>query len=246
MSGSGLRLGVMQPYFFPHLAHFALIEHTDAWIVFDVTQYTPKTWMSRNRVLHPSTGWNWINVPLANGSIHIRTHEARLLDPQAARDTVLGKLSHYRRKAPFHHTVERLVHETFDGPADEVGSLTHLNRRGLAAVCRHLGLRFESKVCSTLDLGLPEHLEAGDWALEICGRLGATAYLNPVGGRALFDPARYRERGIALQFLEMAPFAYATSGYAFEPGLSILDVMMWNEPAAIVRALREGSALHDA
>ena len=48
-----VKLGIMQPYFFPYLGHFALIAHTDAWVVFDITQYTPKTWMNRNRVLHP-------------------------------------------------------------------------------------------------------------------------------------------------------------------------------------------------
>lgn len=246
MSGSGPRLGIMQPYFFPHLAHFALIEHTDLWVVFDVTQYTPKTWMSRNRVLHPSTGWNWVNLPLANGSIHIRTHEARLIDPTAARDSVLGKLSHLRRKAPFHRAVESLVHETFDGPVEDVSSLTRLNQRGLAAVCRYLGMRFESRLCSALDLDLPEQLGAGDWALEICSRLGASGYLNPIGGRALFDPARYRDHGITLQFLDMAPFSYNTPGYGFEPGLSVLDVMMWNEPQAIAQALRQGSTVHQA
>ena len=49
-----MRLGIMQPYFFPYLGHFALIANVDAWIVFDVTQYTPRTWINRNRVLHPS------------------------------------------------------------------------------------------------------------------------------------------------------------------------------------------------
>ena len=44
----GPRIGIMQPYFFPHLPHFALIDQTDRWVVLDVTQYTPQTWMNRN------------------------------------------------------------------------------------------------------------------------------------------------------------------------------------------------------
>ena len=241
---AGNCLGIMQPYFFPHLAHFALIAHTDAWLVFDLPQYTPKTWMNRNRVLHPSAGWNWVSLPLANGSIHLKTHEARLLDVAAARRSVLGKLSHYRQRAPYHRAVERLVEETFDLPPGDA-SLTHLNLRGLRAVCRHLGLPFEARIASELDLGLPAQLDAGDWALEICSRLGARTYLNPIGGQALFDPGRYAARGIELRFLDMPPFVYPTPGFGFEPGLSILDVLMWNAAEVVTDWLRRSVTLHD-
>ena len=67
-----MRIGIMQPYFFPYLGHFALIANVDAWIVFDVTQYTPKTWINRNRVLHPTSGANWVSVALKNSSISIK------------------------------------------------------------------------------------------------------------------------------------------------------------------------------
>jgi WbqC-like protein family len=53
-----MRLGIMQPYFCPYLGHFALIAAVDQRIVFDVTQYTPKTWMNRNPILHPDTSCN--------------------------------------------------------------------------------------------------------------------------------------------------------------------------------------------
>jgi hypothetical protein len=240
-----VRLGVMQPYFFPYLGHFSLIAHSDAWVVFDITQYTPKTWINRNRVLHPTAGWNWISLPLANSSIHTLIHEAKLLDVAKARSSTLGKLSHYRRTAPYWRQVERLVEETFDMPEKD-DSLTRLNVRSLAAVCRYLELPFEPRICSELDLGLPSQAGAGEWALEICCRVGAEAYLNPVGGRALFDPEAYRCRGVDLQFMEAQPFSYQTPGYTFEPGLSVLDVLMWNDPSSVARTVREACVIHRA
>lgn len=233
-----MRLGVMQPYFFPHPGHFSLIAHCDEWVVFDITQYTPKTWMNRNRVLHPNGGPNWVSVPLSNGSISIRTAEARVLDPAAARDSVLGKLTHYRRKAPHHAAVEAIVRETFDLPPGDT-SLTHLNVRGLDAVCAYLGLPFERRIASEIALDLPPDLGAGDWAPAICERLGADTYLNPVGGRALFDPERFAAAGVTLQFLQADPLAYPTGPFEPVPGLSILDALMWNEPAVLAAAIRE-------
>ena len=231
MSGS-LSLGIMQPYFFPYLGHFALIAHTEAWVVFDITQYTPKTWMNRNRVLHPSGGPNWVSVPLANGSISITTSQARVADLAGTARSVQGKLSHYRRKAPHYQAVVDLVAGAFALPAGD-DSLVHLNLAGLRAVCRYLDLPFAPQVCSELALDLPADLGPGDWALEIASRLGADAYLNPIGGRALFDPAAYAARGVRLEFLEMPALHYRTGPWESVPGLSIIDALMWNEPASL-------------
>jgi hypothetical protein len=231
----------MQPYFFPYLGHFALIAHTDAWVVFDITQYTPKTWMNRNRILHPKEGWNYISVPLANSSISIRTSEARLLNPADLRNSVLGKLSHYRQKAPYYKAVEALARETMCDDTDR--SLVNLNVRGVRAVCEYLGLPFRYQVCSELDLPIPEKLPPGGWAPAICAALGASGYVNPIGGRELFDPVDFATRNVALQFLSFEHPVYDVGPYQFEPGLSILDVLMWNSPQTVVQALRTGSTL---
>ena len=230
-----MRLGIMQPYFFPYLGHFSLIASVDRWIVFDTSQYTSRSWMTRNRVLHPSKGWQYVSVPLANGSTTIRTREATLLDGAAARASILGKLSHYRRNAPHYGRATSLVEEAFAGGD---ASLVGLNVRALGAVCRALALPFDHAILSELSLDLPAGLGAGDWALEICSALGATSYVNPAGGRALFDPARFAARGIELLFAETAEFAYQPRGLPYEPGLSILDALMWVPPAEIASAAR--------
>jgi hypothetical protein len=235
-----VKLGIMQPYFFPYLGHFALIAHTDAWVVFDITQYTPKTWMNRNRVLHPKDSWNYVSVPLANSSISIKTSEARVLDLDGARRSVLGKLTHYRR-APYYRAVEALVQESMTAGGDQ--SLVRLNVLGLAAVCRYLGLPFDYRICSELQLPLPEQLPPGGWAPAICAALGASGYVNPIGGRDLFDPSDFASRKIALEFLSFEHPVYDVGSYRFEPGLSILDVLMWNAPQTVVQMLREGTSL---
>ena len=65
-----MKLGIMQPYFFPYIGYFSLIANTDLWVVFDTPQYTRKSWMNRNRILHPR-GWTpefrgWMNLPQAS------------------------------------------------------------------------------------------------------------------------------------------------------------------------------------
>ncbi len=228
----------MQPYFFPYLGHFSLIAAVDEWIVFDITQYTPKTWMNRNRILHPNAGWQYVTVPLSNSSISIKTHEARVLNFSEAKASIVGKLSHYKKKAPHFEAVNALINEAFDSATDD--SLVHLNVHGLGAVCRYLGIPFNYRICSELNLPLPEKLQPGEWAPEICRMLGANSYVNPAGGQEIFDPSEFARRGISLHFAQAKEFVYATSPYQYEPNLSILDVLMWNPPAVVAKAIRNG------
>jgi hypothetical protein len=236
-----MRLGIMQPYFFPYFGHFALIAAVDEWIVFDVTQYTPKTWMNRNRILHPKEGWQYVSVPLANGSISIRTSEAKLLDAAAAETALIGKLSAFRRQAPFHTRVVDLIRQAYAGRKDD--TLCALNVSALRAVCAYLGVPFAHRICSELELDFPERMGPGDWAPSICQALGATSYVNPVGGRELFDSANFERIGVELLFADVTEFAYAPGSYRYEPHLSIIDVLLWNEPERVTHALRENVTL---
>jgi hypothetical protein len=230
-----LKLGVMQPYFFPHLGYFALIAKTDGWVVFDTSQYTPKSWMNRNRVLHPHTGWMYVTVPLAHASQNMRTRDARVLDGHVAHRVVLGKLSHYRRHAPHYRAVIALVDRTFAGLRSE--SLVELNVLGMEAVCSYLGLPFKYHILSRMEISLGEVDHPGGWAVAIASAVGADVYLNPPGGRELFDPEEFRRRSVRLGFVEPGMLLYDPKPYTFEPQLSMLDVLMWNTPEAVRSAL---------
>jgi hypothetical protein len=231
----------MQPYFFPYLGHFALIAAVDEWVVFDVTQYTRKSWMNRNRVLHPEDGWQYISIPLKDSTVHMRTFEARVASLKDAKGLVLGKLSHYARRAPYYEQVQNIIKETFECVTDD--SLVSLNASGLRAVCGYLNMPFNYRICSELQMEYPSSPLPGEWAPWISGRLGASVYINPVGGRELFDPSDFAKARVCLQFLEFESFIYETRGYTFQNNLSILDVLMWNKPQTIMQVIETNSSL---
>lgn len=225
----------MQPYFFPNLAHFALIASVDKWIVFDITQYTPKSWMNRNRVLHPVSGWNYISIKLKQSSSSIKTRQAVVDSLDKSHQTVLGKLSHYRSSAPFYRAVISLVNDTFSTLSSD--TLVDLNISTLIQVCKYLDIPFDFDICSKLNLELQEGLEAGEWAPTICQQLGANEYLNPIGGASLFSVEDFISRGVDLYFAEVSTFIYPVKHYEYQPHLSILDVLMWNSPQEIRAAI---------
>ena len=45
------KIAIMQPYFFPYIGYFQLINSVDEFIIYDNIQYTKKGWINRNRIL---------------------------------------------------------------------------------------------------------------------------------------------------------------------------------------------------
>lgn len=227
-----MTLGIMQPYFFPYLGYFDLINRTDRWIVFDVVRYAPKSWMNRNRILHPIEGWQYVSLPVDRHAGTGLIRDVPLLDPQAAHDKIQGQIQHYRSAgAPFFHAVSALISATFADAAS--GLLRDMNVASLAATCVYLDLPFHPENLSDLHLKLPEIDHAGQWALEISNALGAQRYLNPPGGKDIFRQQDWERHGIELAFTSMVSFSYATGRHQFVEHLSILDVLMWNPPSLV-------------
>lgn len=234
---TGKRLGIMQPYFFPYLGYFDVIRKTDQWVVFDVVKYQPRHWMNRNRILEPNKGEQYITVSVDKMSSRA-LEDILVKDVTGAREKILRQLAIYAHAAPHFDRVAALVEATFEDVGAGNVRLRDLNISGLSRVCEALGFDFDYRICSELDLDLAAVEHAGQWALEICDQLGATTYVNPSGGKAIFRVEEWQDRGIEIAFTTLPNFHYPVGGkLKFVPHLSILDCLMWTEPAEITAYL---------
>ncbi|MEM9490438.1 MAG: WbqC family protein [Myxococcota bacterium] len=231
-----MRLGIMQPYFAPALGYFDLIGLSDRWIVFDTAQYRARSWMNRNRILHPSAGWQYITAHVSRTHLGTAICDVALAEGDGWRTRLLGQLAHYKKHAPFYQRTIALVREVLSAP---LGHLARLNVDLLARVCQLLGQPFAPEYFSEMDLDLAPIDHPGDWALRISAALGATEYINPPGGAALFDQAAFAAAGVELRIRHFDEMTYKPRGYAYLPMLSIIDVLMWNPTESIVAHLAE-------
>ena len=46
-----MKIGIMQPYFFPYIGYFQLINMVDKYVVFDDGLYAKNKWACRNQIL---------------------------------------------------------------------------------------------------------------------------------------------------------------------------------------------------
>ena len=62
-----MRLAIMQPYFFPYIGYFQLINVVDKFVVYDDVAYIRQGWINRNRILLGGKD-HMFSVPLVDAS----------------------------------------------------------------------------------------------------------------------------------------------------------------------------------
>lgn len=232
-----MKLGIMQPYFFPYLGYFSLIKHTDKFILFDPVQFIRHGWIERNRVLKPENDWQYINVPLEKHSLDTKIKDIRINNENDWKSKILCQLLHYKKKSPFYKQTIAVIEDGFDIITD---SIVELNAHTMACVCRYLGINFDYAIFSQMNLKIDEVNAPDEWALNICKAYpGADEYWNPPGGLEFFDRSKYEQAGIKLFFqkVNIKPYPQRRGPENIITGLSIIDVMMFNSPEKISEML---------
>ena len=96
----------------------------------------------------------------------------------------------------------------------------------IVKTCEHLGIKTEIRVSS--GIAIDHDLKNQDKVRALCAAVGASTYVNAIGGIELYSKETFREQSIDLKFIRSKPFEYPQFGDAFVPWLSIIDVMMFN------------------
>ncbi len=230
-----MRLAINQPYFFPYLGYFSLIKHTDRFILIDELQFIKQGWIHRNRVLSNAGGFCYIRVPLQKHTQKDLIADIRIDDRQNWRSQILNLLLYYKNKAPYYRETLATVEKAL---AIDTDSITHLNQHSLEVVCQYLGIDADLPIFSEMGLRVPKPEVKDEVPLNICKAMeDVDEYWNLEGGAALYDRSRFERAGVDIQFQKMNLREYPQIQGNFEPALSIIDVMMFNEPEKIHRML---------
>lgn len=223
-----MKIGIMQPYFFPYIGYFSLIDATDKWIVFDKVQFIRHGWIERNRVLNSNKLASYIKVPLEKHSRETKINHIYIRNSENWKKKILEQLTCYKKKAPYYQTVINFINEVLHKDFDLI---SELNTYILKCTCEYIGIQFNYEIFSKMNTCIETKIEQpGQWALEISKELKATTYVNPIGGKEIFNKSEFEQNGIDLLFLKNNLTNYNQRIGHFVEGLSIIDVLMYNSP----------------
>ena len=230
------KVAIMQPYLFPYIGYFQLLNAVERFVLYDNIQYTKRGWINRNKFLRNGEAIIF-SLPLAGAAEGLDIRD-RFVSANFNKDKFLNPLRESYRKAPYYEGVMALVERVARQPESNLFKFLYFS---ILETCRYIELDREIIISSTLDL---DHtLHGQDKVMAICQHLGASTYVNPIGGLNLYSKEYFAINSIDLRFLKASEFEYEQAGSTFVPWLSIIDVLMFNSPAQIKQQIESGFQL---
>lgn len=225
-----MKLGIMQPYFLPYLGYFQLLHAVDQYVIYDNIKYTKKGWINRNRYLCAGQG-KYFTIPLAKDSDELDICE-RKVAKSFDRRKLKAQIQAAYSKAPYFEQVFPLFCECVDCKEENLFCFLYDSVKKIVNF-----LEINTQIIISSDLNIGHEVHGKNKVLAICRKLQADTYINPIGGKALYQKQEFEQHGIRLHFLEMEEMPYPQFGEPFVGSLSILDVLMFQSRDQVMQML---------
>jgi hypothetical protein len=226
----------MQPYLFPYVGYFQLIQAVDKFVVYDDVNFIKGGWINRNKVLINQNS-TLFTVPLDKASSFSLINEIKINLKFYGNWKIkfLRSLKQSYGKAPFFNEAYALVDSVLD--IQDSGLISELSVKSIKTVSEYLHI--PTKIIETSEIYNNNKLGGEDRVVTICGIEKASKYINLIGGLDLYNEESFKAHDIELAFIKSKPINYKQSTNEFVTSLSIIDVLMNNSPEEIDAMLHE-------
>lgn len=212
-----MKIAIMQPYLFPYIGYFQLINSTDLFLIYDDVNFIKQGYINRNNIL-TANGKARITFPVQSVSSNKLIKE---LSYSERTEKPLKTIEQSYSKAPYYNSIFPLIKETLE-----------TNDRAIADTClksyklifAYLGI--DKKLIKTSEIEYDRERPAQDRLIELCHKFNAKTYINASGGRELYKKEDFLREGIELKFINTLPIKYQQGNNDFIPNLSIIDILM--------------------
>lgn len=215
-----MKLAIMQPYFFPYIGYWQLMNAVDAYVVYDNIQYTKKGYINRNRIL--LNGQERVfTIPLQRASDYLDVCQRRIA-PTYERKKMLALFETAYKRAPYFEETFALLQKCVNYESDILFDYIY---KSIIETADFLGI--QTKIIRSSDVPDDHSLKGADRVIDICKKVGAATYVNNISGSFMYDEEVFNSHGLALSFFTAEQTPYKQFTEPFVPFLSIIDVMMF-------------------
>lgn len=222
----------MQPYLFPYIGYWQLINAVDVFVIYDNIQYTKKGWFNRNRFLQNGKDVLF-SIPLKKDSDYLNVNE-RFISPEFNKKKLIAQFRNAYAKAPCLKEVMPLLEKIINFDDENLFKCIY---NSVVKICEYLEI--DTKILISSELKIDHDLKAEKKVLALCKLLGATTYINAIGGIELYDKDEFKSEDVELNFIKSKAVEYKQFKNEFVPWLSIVDVLMFNEKEEVKKMLKK-------
>ncbi len=225
-----MKLGIMQPYYCPYIGYWQLMNAVDEFVVYDNIKYTKRGWINRNRFLqNGKDAFFTINLKKDSDFLDIKD---RILSNVFDKKRRFNLFEASYRKAPYFKEIISFFESILF--YDQTNLFKYIYH-SIKEICKFLNI--ETRLIISSEINIDHNLKSQDKVLAICQNLGATEYINPIGGLELYSKETFHHQGIELKFIKSKSIEYKQFDNEFVPWLSIIDLMMFNSKEDISKLL---------
>ena len=234
-----MKIAIMQPYIFPYIGYFQLINSVDIFVFYDDVNFIKGGWINRNRICVNKMDYLY-TIPLKSQSQNV-----------LIKDIYLSNEIYYKWLNKFYRTLEEsykksnnflvvfeLVKNVLEVDLTKNYSISDLAVDSIIKVSEYLELDtmfYRSSMLTNNSKGL----ERSDRLIQISNELGSNTYINAESGKHLYDKEYFKSNGIDLFFLKSHAPQYPQFSNLFIPFLSVIDILMHNRKSDIVESLNK-------
>lgn len=227
-----MKIAIMQPYFFPYIGYFQLINGVDEFVIYDEIEYSKKGWINRNRILVNGKD-EYITLPLKKASDYLYVNDRYLADSwKTEKHKLLNRIKESYRKAIYFNEIFPIIENSFMFGNK---NLFQFILNTVTVVNNYLEIK--TPIIKVSELTINKTLKAEYKVIEICKLKNADNYVNPIGGLTIYSKEQFIENNIKLHFIKSNEIHYTQFNNQFIPWLSIIDVMMFNSKEEIRKML---------
>lgn len=221
-------VAINQPYLFPYITYWQLINSVDTFVIADNMNYIKKGYINRNNILINGKA-HMITLDLVAASQNKLINEIEIGNNCAK---ILKSIERSYGRAPYFQDVFLLIKSILEFPEK---NLAKFITNSLKNISNYLDI--DTTFIYLSDIKINKNLKSQDKIIDICERLNAKNYINLIGGQELYSKERFKEHGIKLNFIETETVEYQQFKNEFIPCLSIIDILMFNSKEEVINML---------
>ena len=228
-----MKIAIMQPYLFPYIGYFQLINAVDKFIIYDDVTYKKQGWINRNNILLNGKPFLF-TVPLKDASSYKLIRDIEIGNNFNWKTKLIRTVEQAYKKAPYFKIVIQIFEEVLNTNEKQIAALIF---KSLKLICSYIGIN--TLIIETSTIYSNNYLHSQDRVIDICKQEKAQDYVNMSGGSELYSKHIFNQEHINLSFLEPKSINYKQFNNEFVPWLSIIDIMMFNSITEIMEILNQ-------
>ena len=225
-----MNLAVMQPYLFPYIGYWQLIDAVDIFIIYDDVNFIKQGYINRNNILQQQRS-HLFTLELIGASSNKKINDIKI---GGNSNKLLRTIKQNYSKAPFYKDVFPVLEDILNNEEKELSKFLGFS---LVKIAKYLNI--DTKFLYSSDIKNDKTFKAQDRLIEMSKILNATGYINSIGGIELYDKEVFSQNDINLSFLKTHEISYKQFNNEFIPNLSIIDILMFNSKDKIKNMLNQ-------